>query len=194
MSLDTYTHTVTETLARPLCAAMPDEHAWAAQPDPIDLQCEREAAALEWLQAELGIDTGATLFEKRRLVPIKLDCRYPKAATQRFFDRVQRYHDARLQGKPATMPVSKWELCRPADRARRNLRRERRKLLLAALMRVRDEWVDLATAQRLVDAKERTLFTAMITGRLRKRHVNHRTQVAVADLRTYLQMKLRNAA
>jgi hypothetical protein len=88
------------------------------------------------------------------------------------------------------MPASRWEHVTPADRARQKLRREKRKLLLQGLEHINVEWVDLATAQRLVDAAQRTLFTAMITGRLRRRLIKRQCFVSTDDLRTYLRAKV----
>jgi hypothetical protein len=187
MLLDANNITVTEI--RPLSAAMPDEQSWAAQPDAFDLEAEREASALAFMENEIESgDAHIPTFEQRLTTPLVRGYRYNRIASYKAHERIDQHYKARLAGQPSRYTFDR-EICTQADRARRELRQQRRKLLLAALERIDAEWVPVAEAQQLVDAAERTLFTAMLAGRLRKQMVNRRTFVSVEDLRTYLRGK-----
>jgi hypothetical protein len=192
MILDATNIAVTEI--RPLCAALPDETVWASQPDALDRAAEREAAALDWMEQELGEESAnVPTFEQRLTTPTIRGYRYNRVASYKAHERIERHYQARLAGQPSKYTFDQ-EITTRADRARRELRQQRRKLLLEALEKLQDEWVTLEDAQRLIDARERTLFTHMINGRLRKLHINRRTFVAVADLRTYLRSKVKLTA
>jgi hypothetical protein len=129
MRLDAYTDTETNVRTLPLSAAMPDEHSWAAQPDAYDLAAEREANALAFLDEELEVHADVPAFEQRLAEPVIRDYRYNRVASYKAHERIERHYKARLAGHRSTYTFDR-EICTRADRARRKLRKERRKLLL----------------------------------------------------------------
>lgn len=190
IALDVTSGTDLDNRGLPLCAGLPDVNAWACQPDAFDLVAEREARALAFMADELEAgNANIPTFEQRLTTSIIRGYRYNRVASYKAHERIERHYLARLAGQPSTYTCDK-EICTRADRARRHLRHERRKLLLATLDAMQEQWVPFSTALILVDAKARTMYRAMMEGRLQKRVIGRKVYVAAADLRTYLRAKV----
>lgn len=182
---------MTETRALPLSAAMPDECSWSAQPDELDLAAEREAAAVAFLEEELDIrGSNVPMFEQRLAQqPVIRNQRYNWVKSCRAHQKIEDHYRKRLAGESSTL-VQKLDITTNGERHRRQLRHEQRKLLLAALEGMQQQWVPFPMALQLVDCAARTMHRAMMEGRLQKRVIDRKVHVASADLKTFLRAKV----
>lgn len=164
---------------------------WIGTPDAIDLAAEREANALAFL-AEIGQVDTRTMFEKRRDVPERRNCRYALAASLRAHQQIHRHYTKRLRCLPSSYHFDT-EICTKRDRKRREERQGRRKELLAAIEKNPAQWVPFTLGCQLADLRPRTLHRRIMEGVVARTVIDKRVCVSVEGLRTSLRLRLKVA-
>lgn len=179
-----------------MCYVSHSSNACAGSQD-IDAAAEREAAALEWFERELGqVQPKSRLEELRGAIAERLALglplqfpRYPRGASVRAHARIEA---AFRTGDYSLLPKRnrRAEITTRSDRRRQAERREQKRRLMLQLELMGESIVSRQEAAALTASGSRTIDSALSRGELSITREKGRVFITAASLANYLRRRV----